>query len=62
MEKGKQTYKLPEGWVEEKLANIDYVNIEQSPLSSTYNIKGQGLPFYQGKTEFGEIHPIPTKF
>lgn len=34
----------------------------QSPDSSTYNDKGEGLPFYQGKTEFGELYPTPVKY
>lgn len=34
----------------------------QSPKSSTYNENGKGLPFYQGKAEFGENHPIPVKW
>lgn len=34
----------------------------QSPSSDSYNEKGEGLPFYQGKTDFGEINPIPRKW
>jgi type I restriction enzyme S subunit len=34
----------------------------QSPASSTYNDEGKGLPFYQGKAEFGERHPIVKKW
>jgi type I restriction enzyme S subunit len=29
----------------------------QSPASSTYNSTGDGLPFFQGKTDFQEMHP-----
>jgi len=29
----------------------------QSPPSSTYNTSGDGLPFFQGKTDFGEMYP-----
>ena len=29
----------------------------QSPPGHTYNKNGRGLPFYQGKIEFGQIHP-----
>lgn len=29
----------------------------QSPPSSGYNAKGDGLPFFQGKADFGELHP-----
>jgi type I restriction enzyme S subunit len=31
----------------------------QSPPSSTYNSCGIGLPFYQGKIDFGKLHPTP---
>ncbi len=31
----------------------------QSPDSVTYNSKKEGLPFYQGKTDFGLIYPTP---
>jgi type I restriction enzyme S subunit len=29
----------------------------QSPPSSSYNEKGDGLPFFQGKADFGELNP-----
>lgn len=32
----------------------------QSPPSSTYNKTQKGLPFLQGSTKFGEVHPLPT--
>lgn len=31
----------------------------QSPASETYNTGGEGLPFYQGKADFGLLHPRP---
>jgi len=34
----------------------------QSPPSSTYNTQKIGLPFYQGKSEFGHIYPNPQKY
>ena len=34
----------------------------QSPPSSTYNDMGNGLPFYQGKSEFGDTYPKPVKW
>jgi len=34
----------------------------QSPPGETYNAKGLGWPFFQGKTEFGNIHPKATKW
>ena len=33
------------------------INMGQSPDSNTYNNKSNGLPFYQGNADFGEIHP-----
>lgn len=34
----------------------------QSPPSSTYNETGVGLPFFQGKSEFTDLHPVPKKW
>ena len=31
----------------------------QSPPSSTYNKERKGLPFFQGKVDFGDLHPTP---
>ena len=33
------------------------LNMGQSPDSRTYNDQGNGIPFYQGNADFGEIHP-----
>lgn len=48
-------------WIEAKLGSpeIATVIMGQSPPSSTYNPNGKGLPFYQGKADFGDIHPSP---
>ena len=53
---------LPKGWVWTELQNITQINLGQSPPSSTYNENGNGLPFYQGKLEFGDTYPIPQKW
>ena len=29
----------------------------QSPASKYYNTTGEGIPFFQGKTDFGEMYP-----
>lgn len=34
----------------------------QSPPGHTYNDVGDGLPFFQGKAEFSDVHPHPTKW
>jgi type I restriction enzyme S subunit len=44
------------------LNNVAVVIMGQSPSSETYNRKGDGLPFFQGKAEFGDIHPVATKW
>ena len=56
------TYKLPKGWIIENLGNIAFINMGQSPPSSSYNYEQIGLPFYQGKSEFGDIYPIAEKY
>lgn len=33
------------------------INMGQSPDSKTYNENGDGIPFYQGNADFGELHP-----
>jgi len=43
----------------EVLSDVAKVIMGQSPPSSTYNKVGEGLPFYQGKTDFGDMYPTP---
>jgi len=50
---------LPKGWTKCTLIDIAEVILGQSPPSSTYNADEHGLPFFQGKLEFGLIHPTP---
>lgn len=52
-------YKLPEGWKWARLGDVVEPIMGQSPPSSTYNQEGIGLPFYQGKIDFGELYPTP---
>jgi len=44
------------------LSCIARVIAGQSPPSTTYNEEGEGLPFYQGKTDFGADFPTPRKW
>ncbi len=53
---------LPRGWVSGPLAEICHIEMGQSPPSSTYNTDGVGLPFLQGKREFGTLYPTPAKY
>ena len=52
----------PEEWVWTTLEEISEIILGQSPPSSTYNTDGKGLPFYQGKLEFGKTYPTPRKW
>lgn len=45
-----------------KLGSIATVTMGQSPPGDTYNTTGKGMPFFQGKSEFGEVNPVPTKW
>ena len=42
---------------EVNLADVCDIIAGQSPPSSTYNQEGNGVPFFQGKADFGEIYP-----
>jgi type I restriction enzyme S subunit len=46
----------------ELLADVAKIIMGQSPPSSTYNTVGEGLPFYQGKTDFGDMYPTPRVY
>ncbi|MEW6441320.1 MAG: restriction endonuclease subunit S [bacterium] len=52
------------GWEEVHLGADDVASIVmgQSPESSTYNCEGKGLPFFQGKLDFGLRTPLATKW
>ena len=53
---------LPQGWMKCRLPDFSDVVMGQSPPSETYNTKGIGLPFFQGKAEFGELSPTVAKY
>ncbi|AFZ15593.1 restriction modification system DNA specificity domain protein (plasmid) [Crinalium epipsammum PCC 9333] len=44
---------MPEGWTCKPLEEVCELIMGQSPRSTTYNTTGQGLPFHQGVTKFG---------
>ena len=46
----------------EALSDVAKIIMGQSPPSSTYNTTGKGLPFFQGKADFGEMYPTPRVF
>jgi type I restriction enzyme S subunit len=53
---------LPEDWRVVRLGEVVAILMGQSPPSESYNSQGIGLPFLQGKAEFGEVYPTPTKW
>lgn len=55
---------MPKGWEVAQLTDSDVSEIimGQSPPSDSYNTEGKGLPFYQGKTDFGNCYPTTTKW
>jgi len=54
--------KIPKEWEVVPLSRIAKIIMGQSPPSSTYNEEGVGLPFLQGKAEFGRIYPTPKMY
>lgn len=53
---------LPKDWKWMKLGDACNITMGQSPPSTSYNTDGIGLPFFQGKAEFTELHPIVEKW
>ncbi|NCB83204.1 MAG: restriction endonuclease subunit S [Bacteroidia bacterium] len=53
---------LPEGWRVGKLSDIATIIMGQSPEGDTYNKEGNGMIFYQGRTDFGYRYPDITTF
>ena len=49
--------KSPHGWQRCVLPDFTCIVMGQSPASKTYNHSGTGLPFFQGKAEFGNLYP-----
>ena len=48
---------IPSGWEVKPLSKIAVLTMGQSPAGTTYNETGKGLPFYQGRTDFGFRFP-----
>lgn len=56
------TTTLPEGWKLQALKDAADVTMGQSPPGTSYNEIGIGAPFFQGKAEFGDLHPTVRKW
>lgn len=48
---------VPKGWKFSELGRSFVLTMGQSPPGDTYNEEGKGLPFYQGRTDFGFRFP-----
>ena len=53
---------LPQGWRIGILNDICNINMGQSPEGETYNDRGEGIIFYQGRTDFGVRYPSIRMF
>ncbi|MBX0311066.1 MAG: restriction endonuclease subunit S [Sulfurihydrogenibium sp.] len=53
---------IPENWEVVKLGEVAEITMGQSPPGDTYNTYGKGIPFLQGKAEFGNISPKHIKY
>ena len=49
--------RIPVGWEVKRVGSVSNIVMGQSPSSSTYNTERDGLPFFQGKTDFGNHYP-----
>lgn len=52
----------PQQWIISSLSDVATVNMGQSPDSRSYNEDGRGMPFFQGKAEFGKLYPTVRKW
>ena len=50
-------HNIPKTWSKGTLSDIADITMGQSPSSNSYNIIGEGYPFYQGSTDFSNIFP-----
>jgi type I restriction enzyme S subunit len=53
---------IPEGWEVKKLKDVCRLTMGQSPKSEFYNETGEGQPFHQGVTDFGDRFPTDRLF
>ncbi len=53
---------MPKGWEVKLLKDCMNLTMGQSPPGSTYNERGEGLPFFQGRSDFGFRYPEKRRF
>ena len=50
-------FSVPNVWEWTRIGSTAYVEMGQSPPSEHYNRSGHGIPFFQGKADFGKRYP-----
>lgn len=53
---------IPEGWAVGRVDDEFNVTMGQSPPGESYNETGDGVPFFQGRTDFGFRFPTPRVY
>ena len=53
---------IPEGWGVGTVGDCFHLTMGQSPPGRTYNDEGDGLPFFQGCSDFGFRYPTNRRF
>ena len=59
---GSEVGEVPEGWEVKALGDCFDLTMGQSPPGSTYNDDGDGMPFFQGSTDFQFRYPDKRRF
>ena len=57
-----ETGQIPTGWSVQEFGEVNHLLMGQSPPGDTYNSVGEGVPFYQGRTDFGMRFPKQRVF
>ena len=52
----------PAGWEARTIGDCYYLTMGQAPPGKTYNEDGDGMPFFQGRADFGFRYPTNRKF
>ena len=53
---------VPAGWEARTIGDCYYLTMGQAPPGKTYNEDGDGMPFFQGRADFGFRYPTNRKF
>ncbi|WP_303867408.1 restriction endonuclease subunit S [Acetobacterium wieringae] len=53
---------VPKGWEVAELQDVAQITMGQSPKGTSYNETGEGMVFYQGRTDFNKRFPLRRLF